>query len=1037
MANVKLSELNDIASLTDDDLFYVVDGTTLISRKTDIARLNTSIITPAITSALTGVIENVTLTGSILTLVKKNANNTTLTLPSIRINGFSLAGGVLTASYTGITSSINIDLNPLIGNNLEAVRDNVTLTANTKITITQGAGNISTGANFVKVGDDANIIAVIDSNISGNTRLTIKAGFDFFAEGYTTLRVKRTSNVHFSSFTLTKESPTSYRTVFHFGATNEYEFDFVNADGEGYFERGVTKIALNSKFDVSGATGLPSGTGTAYDPNNYEALDTHNPTRKLIGIASEEVPSEIEGDEPTKQSVSYEIADSSKHERFPTHDENKPFNFVVSEKTPAVVYDSISLQLGGTSPLSAYGSSDSAINTLISGSITETIPNFTFPAVQIDSSEHPNIRIKFADTYNAFWTQAKAQAVRSLKIIRKRDGAILTASLGANQIGDVYSNTASSIYVNFTRLTSSLNGSNFISELVVITFYTSTDATGDAVSLAETIPESRRLADASEDSTSDFSKVIANTFTLAESNWNASGRTYEGLQRIELGGYPPNSVTEWSDFYGEPQNYLRTGGSNHSTQLGYNILSLIKGCDFARAYGTGAQVLFIKTQQINENGNLQSVTHCGISSRALQNRSDRAKVTEVLIYTDTGVEDWHLEGGQYFNRTSHSAFLKDGDSNLPRRTNKSLNVREVERAYQGHLQLYNLYIEKSIEESHRTGNPSSNIRNSFYQYLDISPQGQQNAKAPIHEGDAHSLSVTDLNPSPIPVRVSTGQRSSSNNNGTFRGFSTVTFNYFNQTFGTLDLTAGTEDGGTSTNANSKILCIAQNEDGRLIIMMSTVNWRYPHVLKMNGELYNIQSGLTVRTSGSNSFITWNSGSTRIYDSLGSSSENVPIELQFDTLDYDNPNATDGEFRFPYIENVTTTRNIFLLKGKGIRINVSGTLIFFDLPTQSSAVRLYRRVFFPDGSMVEQQAHTRAVSGQLLIPLSNLSYTFLPPVDIPYGGSKVEWIARFIILAGGSSYNTTFAKSLKYYISSDGSETVEQLNPLPNIRTVLD
>ena len=150
---------------------------------------------------------------------------------------------------------------------IKTIRDEITLTKDTLVTIQQGAGNVSTGAGYSKSGDPDDVIVSILANFGDftGTEFNIKAGADPFASGYNTLKIKRSSNNTFSYFPLTKLSPTKYRTAFHLGHSGSitYDFDFVKANRSvTYFEGVLEEVILSGKFNVGNAKGI----GVNLDP---------------------------------------------------------------------------------------------------------------------------------------------------------------------------------------------------------------------------------------------------------------------------------------------------------------------------------------------------------------------------------------------------------------------------------------------------------------------------------------------------------------------------------------------------------------------------------------------------------------------------------------------------------------------------------------------------------------------------------------------------------------------------------------------------
>ena len=190
-----------------------------------------------------------------------------------------------------------------------------------------------------------------------------------------------------------------------------------------------------------------------------------------------------------KKLVSYEPYDPSRHADLPEHNEARDLNFIVSEKVPEVKFDRFSLLLGGTSDIALYGSSSSSITTAIGGSIANDIEGFTIPAIWIYSGANDDVQIKWGDTFNDFWTEAKARSIKSLKVVRKSDGLELKATYNGDESAN-YTGTGVSDFVEYDRIDSLIDGSDLISKSVDIFFYTSTDATGEPILFKETIPES-------------------------------------------------------------------------------------------------------------------------------------------------------------------------------------------------------------------------------------------------------------------------------------------------------------------------------------------------------------------------------------------------------------------------------------------------------------------------------------------------------------------------------------------------------------------
>ena len=139
-------------------------------------------------------------------------------------------------------------------------------------------------------------------------------------------------------------------------------------------------------------------------------------------------------------------------------------------------------------------------------------------------------------------------------------------------------------------------------------------------------------------------------------------------------------------------------------------------------------------------------------------------------------------------------------------------------------------------------------------------------------------------------------------------------------------------------------------------------------------------------------------------------------------------ASDGNTTWPNIENVTSDGAITLHAGVPIHIKASGGINLratTGLPSGVVLAQVTRRVLLNDVAISSEQTGTfRIRAGYVFIPLDGLSYDFIPPVDLPYSGSHVEYDIEFYNATGRITNDITIA----YWIEPDTKEVVTQLNP---------
>ena len=139
-------------------------------------------------------------------------------------------------------------------------------------------------------------------------------------------------------------------------------------------------------------------------------------------------------------------------------------------------------------------------------------------------------------------------------------------------------------------------------------------------------------------------------------------------------------------------------------------------------------------------------------------------------------------------------------------------------------------------------------------------------------------------------------------------------------------------------------------------------------------------------------------------------------------------ASDGNTTWPNIENVVSDGAITLHAGVPIHIKASGGINLratTGLPSGVVLAQVTRRVLLNDVAISSEQTGSfRIRAGYVFIPLDGLSYDFIPPVDLPYSGSHVEYDIEFYSTTGRITNDITIA----YWIEPDTKEVVTQLNP---------
>ena len=139
-------------------------------------------------------------------------------------------------------------------------------------------------------------------------------------------------------------------------------------------------------------------------------------------------------------------------------------------------------------------------------------------------------------------------------------------------------------------------------------------------------------------------------------------------------------------------------------------------------------------------------------------------------------------------------------------------------------------------------------------------------------------------------------------------------------------------------------------------------------------------------------------------------------------------AIGGIYTFENIENVSADGSITLFAGVPISIRSSGGLnvkVESGLPTGVILAHVTRRVLLNGVSISQELTGSfRVRASKVYIPLDELSYDFIPPVDLPYNGSTVQYDLNFINPDSNITSNITF----DYWLGSDTKEVVTQLNP---------
>ena len=371
--------------------------------------------------------------------------------------------------------------------------------------------------------------------------------------------------------------------------------------------------------------------------------------------------------------------DPNDFEGISDYDDSKDLTVFGSQFIKGTKYNTLNIIFGGATEIAFFGTLESNIATGIDGSIVTEIVGFTNPGIWVYSNTNDDVFVKWSDTYNFFWTKAKAISIKSLKIVKKTDLSELVATFRGDEQAD-YDGTSASPYVEYDRITSTLDGNSLIGEEVDITFYTSTDATGDPIDLKAPILDKnetrkRDFGDIEGDARdligtlirveirdpthADHGRIWLNTtngktFHNAGGVWNEDPKydgiqktnsfsltsehfgnlTYTGFTKHLFSGHSSDDGVNYHATWGEPKNYLQDSDLNNIIKI---LLAQIVDCSFSNYY-EGIESLFIKTVDLTTSENVPSISICGLSTTAVINRIDRRRLDEIIFYTPSGVK---------------------------------------------------------------------------------------------------------------------------------------------------------------------------------------------------------------------------------------------------------------------------------------------------------------------------------------------------------------------------------------------------------------
>ena len=138
-------------------------------------------------------------------------------------------------------------------------------------------------------------------------------------------------------------------------------------------------------------------------------------------------------------------------------------------------------------------------------------------------------------------------------------------------------------------------------------------------------------------------------------------------------------------------------------------------------------------------------------------------------------------------------------------------------------------------------------------------------------------------------------------------------------------------------------------------------------------------------------------------------------------------ATGGQFVFENIENITSDGSVVLHSGVPVSIKSSGGihLNVTDPGTGEAFAQIARIVLLNGVEISRETTGTYQVrANSVYVPFDHLSYSYIPPEDQPYNGSRVQFVLDLT-----NQHNINIGTTaISYWVAPGTRETITQLNP---------